>query len=81
MITHDASHKLGLKGTDVCKSIRKVGNVTAKIEIKLYTVPLTDIKGKDWVVEVVGLNKITSEVGKVDMTEMAAQRPIVKWTC
>ncbi|KAK4316629.1 hypothetical protein Pmani_012229 [Petrolisthes manimaculis] len=72
MITHDAARRLGLKGTDVVMSLTKVGNVTEIIESKIYIVHLTDIKGKEWVVEAVGLDEITSEVSKVDMREMAA---------
>lgn len=71
MITHGAARKLGLKGTDVCISLTKVGNVTEKIESKIYRVPLTDMEGKEWLVEAVGLDHITSEVSKVDKKEMA----------
>lgn len=71
MITHDAASKLGLKGTEVCMSLTKVGNVTERIESKMYTVPLTDMEGNEWMVEAVGLDELTSEVSEVDMTEMA----------
>ncbi|MPC71077.1 hypothetical protein E2C01_065346 [Portunus trituberculatus] len=74
-----SASKLGLKGTDVTMSLTKVGNVTEKIESKMYTVPLMDMKGKEWMVEAVGLNELISEVSKVDMTEMVNVLGIDTW--
>lgn len=70
IITHDTARKLGLKGTDVFMSLTKVGNVTERIESKVYTVSLIYELRKEWMVEAVGLNELTSEFTKVDMTEM-----------
>ena len=79
MITHDAARKLGLKGIDVDMSMTKVGNVTDRIESKVYLVPLTDANGKEWVVEAVGLKEITSRVSEVDMAEMARVLGVEPW--
>lgn len=38
----------------------------------MYTVPMTDVHGKEWVIEAAWLNDLASEVSKVDIMEMAA---------
>lgn len=71
MITHAAAKKLGLKGSEISLSLTKIGNQKERVESKIYNVPLIDNNGKQWLVEAVGFNDITSEIKDVDMTEIA----------
>ena len=73
MITHKAARKLGLKGKEISMSLTKVGNQTERIDTWTYTVPLIDTEGTQCTVEAVGFEKITSEIGEVNITDIASK--------
>ena len=50
-------------------SITKVGNVTETRDTKEYELPLQDINGKSWNIKVYGINEITSDISKVDISQ------------
>lgn len=53
-------------------SFTMIGNINQKIDSKVYKLPLTGENEKEGVIEAVGLKEITSEISKVDMTEVAS---------
>ncbi|XP_045115478.1 uncharacterized protein LOC123507035 [Portunus trituberculatus] len=71
MITYKAARKLGLKGKEISMSLTKVGNQTERIDSWVYTVPLVDSEGTQCTVEAVGFEKITSDIGEVNLTDIA----------
>ena len=70
LITHRAARKLNLKGRDITMSITKVGNVTDVITTKEYTVSVRDKDNKIWTIQVYGIDEVTSNLGKVDVSRV-----------
>ena len=71
IITHDAAGKLGLRGQSVGLSVTKVGNKVEHLDSKLYMVPLLDETGREWMRAACGIEEISSNVNKTDLSEIA----------
>ncbi|VDH99299.1 Hypothetical predicted protein [Mytilus galloprovincialis] len=69
-ITHKTAKRLGLSGQDITLSVTKVGNVTEHVQSKEYVIPLTDLGGKIWTIKAYGMEEVTAEVARVDMSRV-----------
>lgn len=79
MITHDAAGRLGLRGQSVSLSVTKVGNKVEHLDSKAYMVPLLDEHGQEWMIEACGIEEISSNVSKTDMSEIAKLFGVHTW--
>ncbi|CAC5362063.1 unnamed protein product [Mytilus coruscus] len=70
LITHKTAKRLGLSGQDITLSVTKVGNVTEHVQSKEYVIPLTDLRGKIWTIKAYGMEEVTAEVARVDMSRV-----------
>ncbi|VDH89663.1 Hypothetical predicted protein [Mytilus galloprovincialis] len=70
LITHKTAKRLGLSGQDITLSVTKVGNVTEHVQSKEYVIPLTDLGGKIWTIKAYGMEEVTAEVARVDMSRV-----------
>ncbi|CAC5426341.1 unnamed protein product [Mytilus coruscus] len=61
---------LRLSGQDITLSVTKVGNVTEHVQSKEYVIPLTDLRGKIWTMKAYGMEEVTAEVARVDMSRV-----------
>ncbi|XP_062600980.1 uncharacterized protein LOC134262619 [Saccostrea cucullata] len=71
LISHRAARKLNLQGKDVTLSFTKVGNVMEQLHSKEYIIPLTDKDGNTWQIKGYGMEQITTNAGKVDVSGIA----------
>lgn len=70
IITHRMAKHLGLKAvSDMVVNVTKVGNQTEEIHTKSYIVPLMDLDGKIWEIEVCAMEEISSPVKKLNLSE------------
>ncbi|XP_068247848.1 uncharacterized protein [Palaemon carinicauda] len=70
LITFATAYKLGLKGRDIELTITKVGRKVELIKSKEYVIKVTDLEGKHWYITAYGIEEITSEACKVDLTNI-----------
>ena len=79
MITHDAAGKLGLRGQSVSISVTKAGNKVEHLDSKVYIVPLLDEAGRECMIEACGIEEISSNLNKTDMSEIAKLFGVQPW--
>ena len=72
LITHKAASLLNLKGPETKLTITKVGNQVQEFKSRRYNVPLHDINGKLWTVHAYGIEEITSELDKFNVSSVAS---------
>ena len=66
-ITNTAAKAQKLRGTIIELSLIKVGAEKETIMTRKYKLPLIDLQGKQFSIEVYGIDKITSDVEKIDI--------------
>ncbi|XP_068203689.1 uncharacterized protein [Palaemon carinicauda] len=59
-----------LKGRDIELTITKVGRKVELIKSNEYVIKVTDLEGKHWYITAYGIEEITSEACKVDLTNI-----------
>ena len=75
LITHNFAEKLGLVGNKVTYYLKVVGQGYTKKETQSYKVPLVDRIGKQWVLDVLGIEAITSVDGEIDLSAVKSRFP------
>ncbi|KAK3089754.1 hypothetical protein FSP39_006215 [Pinctada imbricata] len=78
LITHSIAHKLNLPGQSVTLSVTKVGNTAEHLHTKEYVVPLCDQTGKIWQIRAYGIDEITANIAKVEISEVTQFFPKIK---
>ena len=68
VITHTAARKLNLKGKHCKVTVTKVGNTVVTERSKEYSLPIHDKHGALWTVKAYGINEITSNIKRVDIS-------------
>ena len=71
LITHRIARKLNLKGKKVRVSLTKVGNVTETVTTMEYELKLKDVNKKMCTIVTYGIEEITSNIEKVDISEVS----------
>ena len=69
-ITFDLAGRLKLQGVPVELEICTVGGVLTKVDSKKYSIAIFDRNGQDVKIEVLGIEKISTEVEAIDMTDV-----------
>ena len=75
LITHDFAEKLGLIGERITYYLKVVGQGYTRKETQAYKVPLKDRSGKQWELDVLGIEAITSVDGELDLSAVRSQFP------
>ncbi|XP_063841247.1 uncharacterized protein LOC135101332 [Scylla paramamosain] len=73
LVTHRKARDLGLCGTPYNITMTTVGNVSDTVFTKMYKMPLVDETGKQYLIQCVGMDEITSEVNPVPMDIILSQ--------
>ena len=68
VITNTAARKLNLKGTYCKVTVTKVGNTVLTQHSKEYQLPIHDKHGTLWTVKAYGIDEITRDIKKVDIS-------------
>ena len=72
LITHDLAKKLGLEGIPMTYFLKVVGQGYTKKETRAYQVILVDKKRRNWRVNLLGIDTITSVETEVDLSDVRA---------
>lgn len=70
MIRNEMANTLGLKGKNVRLSVTKLGDQTVTYNSKEYELILTDKDGNDVNIIAYGIDEITSQIDKVDLSKV-----------
>ena len=71
LIRHETAHELGIKGKDITMTMIKVGNDRETFSTKEYTVQLEDKHGNLVEIIAIGIEKISTEIRNLDMSDDA----------
>jgi len=71
LITEAKSKELKLRGTPSNLCISMVGGVEKSYASTKYNLPLTDLNGRTFMVEVYSIDKISENIGDIDMLKVA----------
>ena len=65
LITVSKAKELGLRGTPSKISLTVVGGVERVVESKRYKIPLIDLKGRTFIIDVHSINKISNKIKRI----------------